>query len=440
MTPYEQLLARLLPARRFGVVLGLERMHAIFNQLGHPEQRLGRVVHVGGTNGKGSTVRFIADLLRATGARVATYTSPHLSCLRERICLNDALISEDEIVAAADRVRAAGGDELTFFEQLTAIACVAIAAWNVDVTVLEVGLGGRLDATNAVRAEVAVVTGVAMDHAAILGDTLAQIALEKAGIFKPHQRVVIGASGEPAALPVLIDAARRVQARLSIVGEPDLAKVRSHLGWRHGEFQQRNAANAIVAVAALDQGAAAFDLAALNPPPGRFELIEEPDLDVILDGAHNPHAAAALAGELRARGIDPVVIVAASADKDIAGIVTTLAPVARGVITTRYQQDRALAPEALADVFRAAFAGMTTSNADPMGWGVPVEAVADLAAALARVRDPAGPFHRDPSGSVIHPRPEVVITGSLFLVGEARTLLVGAPTDPYVVTDPPARV
>jgi hypothetical protein len=220
--------------------------------------------------------------------------------------------------------------------------------------VLEVGLGGRLDATNAVRAEVAVVTGVAMDHAAILGDTLAKIALEKAGIFKPHQRVVIGVSGEPAAVPVLIDAAQRVLARLSIVGEHDLAKVRSHRGWRHGEVQQRNAANAIVAVAALDQGAAAFELAALNPPPGRFEVIEEDDLDLVLDGAHNPHAAAALAGELRARGIEPVVIIAASSDKDVAGIAAALAPVARGVIATRYQQDRAMAPDALAAIMRTA--------------------------------------------------------------------------------------
>lgn len=460
MTPYEQLLARLLPARRFGVVLGLERMHAIFERLGHPEHRLGRVVHVGGTNGKGSTVRFIADLLRATGSRVATYTSPHLSCLRERICLGSQLISEDEIVAAADRVRAAGGDELTFFEQLTAIACVAIAAWDVDVTVLEVGLGGRLDATNAVRAEVAVVTGVAMDHAAILGDTLAKIALEKAGIFKPHQRVVIGVSGEPAAVPVLIDAAQRALARLSIVGEHDLAKVRSHRGWRHGEVQQRNAANAIVAVAALDQGAAAFELAALNPPPGRFEVIEEDDLDLVLDGAHNPHAAAALAGELRARGIEPVVIIAASSDKDVAGIAAALAPVARGVIATRYQQDRAMAPDALAAIMRTAVGSSAASHAvgapaaigieiegapslaaparDLVTPSIRVETAPTLAAALARVRDPAGPFYRGASGSVIHPRPEVVITGSLFLVGEARTLLLGAPTDPYVVTDPPA--
>ncbi len=432
MTPYEQLLARLLPARRFGVVLGLERMHAIFERLGHPELRLGRVIHVGGTNGKGSTVAMIAGLLRQRGHRVATYTSPHLSCLRERIQFDGELITEEAIVAAGHRVSAAGGDELTFFEQLTAIGCVAIADRGVDFTVLEVGLGGRLDATTAVPAEIAVVTGVAMDHAAILGDTLEAIALEKAGIFKPGQRVVIGASGEPAAVPVLVAAARRVSTAIAIVGEADVARVRSHWGWRHGDFQQRNAANALAAIGCLDRWTGALDLATLEPPPGRFELVDGGDVDLILDGAHNPHAAAALAAELRARGIQPVLIVAASSDKDVAGIAAALAPVARGVISTRYQQDRAMAPDALADVFRAQARSATATTP------IVVETAPDLAAALARVRDPAGPFHHAATGSVIHPRPEIVITGSLFLVGEARTLLLGAPTDPYVVTDPPA--
>ena len=186
---YAELLAQLIPARRFGVVFGLERMRAILDRLGGdgppPDRRLGAVVHVGGTNGKGSTVAMIAALAAAAGQRVATYTSPHLSCLRERIVLDGEMIREAAIVAAAERVRAAGGDELTFFEQITAIAMLAIAEAAVDVTVLEVGLGGRLDATNVVDPAVTVVTGVAMDHEAILGDTVARIAAEKAGIWKP---------------------------------------------------------------------------------------------------------------------------------------------------------------------------------------------------------------------------------------------------------------
>lgn len=435
MTPYEQLLARLLPARRFGVVLGLERMHDIFAKLGHPERRLGRVVHVGGTNGKGSTVKFIADLLRHEG-HVATYTSPHLSTLRERIRFDDEPITEDAIVDAAAQVTSAGGDELTFFEQLTAIGVVAIAARGVDFTVLEVGLGGRLDATNAVAAEVAVVTGVAMDHAAILGDTLDKIALEKAGIFKPKQQVVIGMSGERAALGALVEAARRVTSHVTVVGDADVATAdASHLPAALGAFQKRNAANAMVAVRALGIDAR-LHLRALRPPPGRFELIERDDVDVVLDGAHNPHAAKALAAELRARQLDPVLIVAASSDKDVAGIVEALTPIARGVIATRYQQDRALAPAELAAMFDRVLANQTTPNDAPMGWGVPVEAATTLTAAIAAAtRIALHEFHP----TVVHPRPTIVITGSLFLVGEARTLLLNAPTDPYVVTDPPAK-
>src|SRR6185436_17495565 len=126
--------------------------------------------------------------------------SPHLSCLRERIAIAGTMISEPALLDAAERVRGAGGGELTFFEQLTAMAMVAIADAGVDVTVLEVGLGGRLDATNVVDPAVAVVTGVALDHQAILGDTLARIAIEKAGIWKPGRPAIVGASGEPEAV------------------------------------------------------------------------------------------------------------------------------------------------------------------------------------------------------------------------------------------------
>src|SRR5215468_1143108 len=138
---YAELLARLLPARRFGVVLGLERMRTILDRLGAPDRRLGAIVHVGGTNGKGSTVAMVAALARAAGQRVAAYTSPHLSCVRERIAIDGEMIAEPALVAAAERVRGAGGDELTFFEQLTAMAMLAIADAEVDVSVLEVGLG-----------------------------------------------------------------------------------------------------------------------------------------------------------------------------------------------------------------------------------------------------------------------------------------------------------
>ena len=193
---YGELLERLVSARRFGVRLGLERMRELLDRLGRlGDPRLGEVIHVGGTNGKGSTVAMIAALVRAAGKRVATYTSPHLSTLRERVLIDGELQSEAAWLAAAARVSAAGGDELTFFEQLTAIGMVLIADARVDVTILEVGLGGRLDATNVVDAPVALVTGVALDHEAILGTTLEAIAFEKAGIFKRVGQEVQGFDG-----------------------------------------------------------------------------------------------------------------------------------------------------------------------------------------------------------------------------------------------------
>jgi len=424
---YPELLARLIPARRFGVVLGLERMRAILGRLGDPERRLGAIVHVGGTNGKGSTVAMIAALAAATGRRVATYTSPHLSCLRERITIDGEMISETAIVEAASRVHAAGGDDLTFFEQMTAIAMVAIAHQGSDVTVLEVGLGGRLDATNVVDPAVAVVTGVAHDHQAVLGDSLAQIAAEKAGIWKPGRPAIIGASGLAAAVPVLVDAARAAGASITVIDEAAVAAV-PRLGLP-GAHQRRNAAAAIAAVTALGVPVIAAALAQVRHP-GRFEVIgalaQSPGQAtavppgvpyVILDGAHNPHGAAALAAAVRERGDQPVLVVAASADKDVAGIAAALAPVVVAVIATRYQQDRAMEPAQLAAVFAHARAAAGAGD-------LAVTAAPDLRSAVAA----AASFGRP-----------ILIAGSLFLIGEARTWLLGAPTDPMLVTDPPAR-
>jgi len=409
---YVELLTRLVPARRFGMVLGTERMRALLDRLGAPDHRMGPVIQIGGTNGKGSTVAMLAELLRAGGVRVGAYTSPHLSSLRERIAIDGVPASEDAIVEAADRVTAAGGDELTFFEQITAIAAVVFAEATVAVSLLEVGLGGRLDATTAIAAKIAAVTGVALDHQAILGSTLEAIAREKAGIFKPGQRVVIGASGEPAAVPLLEAAAREAgAARIITIDDAAIARVPPVA--LPGAHQRRNAA---VALAALDELAAIEGIvvgdvlrrAALARVvhPGRFEVVG----DIILDGAHNPHGAAALATTLRERGQRPVLIVGISADKDAAAIARELAPVASHVIATRYQQERALPPEQLAEAFWAC-------------GHAAVETAPDLTSALARAR-------------IIAPTGPIAVAGSLFLVGEARVLLLRAPSDPIVVGDP----
>ncbi len=420
---YPELLQRLLSARRFGVKLGLERMRELLDALGAPERRLGTVVHVGGTNGKGSTVAMIAALARSAGVRVATYTSPHLSTLRERITIDGVMVSEQDIVAAAERVAAAGGDELTFFEQITAIAMVIIAERDIDITVLEVGLGGRLDATNVVDAEVAAVTGVALDHEAILGTTLEAIAFEKAGIFKRGRRAFIGAAGEPEAVPLLEKHARDAGvAQLDVIDEARVqVETRDVALSLAGEHQQRNAALALAITESLGLAIDRTVLAQLRHP-GRFEVIDAaiddastsqgaPAGTVILDGAHNPHGARALAATLRDRGLRPVWIVAVSADKDVRAIAGALAPEVAAVVTTRYQQERALEPAALAAIVREVRPDLAVDTAP------------DLASAITRAHAFGTP---------------ILIAGSLFLVGEARTLLVGAPTDPVFVTDPSA--
>lgn len=414
---YAELLARLVGARRFGMKLGLERMRELLDRLGAPDARLGTVVHVGGTNGKGSTVAMVAALARSAGARVATYTSPHLSTLRERITIDGVMVSEDDIVRAYEQVAAAGGDELTFFEQLTAIAMVIIASRGVDVTVLEVGLGGRLDATNVVAAPIAAVTGVALDHEAILGNTLGAIAFEKAGIFKRGQRAFVGAAGEPDAVPLLVQHARDAEvAEVCVIEEP--ARVSLSLAGAH---QQHNAALALALVDALGLAADPAVLATLVHP-GRFEVAG----DLILDGAHNPHGARALAATLRERGIAPVLVLAVSADKDARAIAEALVPEVGAVIATRYRDERAMDPAALAAIVRdVERAHAAAADELPTDWPVEmvVETAPDLAAAVARARAFNGP---------------ILIAGSLFLVGEARSQLLGAPTDPMFVTDPAA--
>jgi dihydrofolate synthase/folylpolyglutamate synthase len=414
---YAALLARLFAARRAGVVLGLDRIDEVLARLGRPERRIGAVVHVGGTNGKGSTAAFVASALAAAGLRVGVYSSPHLATLRERVMLAGAMVSEAALVAAAEQVAAAGGDQLTFFEQITAMALVAMEGAGLDASVLEVGLGGRLDATNAVAAPVAVVTGVALDHQDMLGPTIEAIAGEKAGIFKAGQHVVIGASGEPAAVPLLRAAAVAAgAAAVTVVDDAAIAAVPAALGLA-GAHQRANAAAALAALDALaaaglvripDEARRAGLAAARHP--GRLETVAT-DPRVVLDGAHNPHGAHALAAAIATMPERPrVLVLAVSADKDVAGLVDALAGAVDAVVATRYRQPRSLEPAALAAVVAAR--------------GVAVEAAADVPAAIARARDLAG------AGGV------VVVAGSLFAVGEARVHLLGVPADPYLVTDP----
>lgn len=419
---------------RFGIRLGLERMAFLLDALGHPERRL-RIVHVAGTNGKGSTCAMLAAILQAAGYRTGLYTSPHLVRYEERIRLDGAPIPGDRLAALVARLRdiveagvREGRGHPTEFEMGTAAMYAYFAEAGAEVVVQETGLGGRFDATNVVAAPlVCVITSIGLDHRDRLGDTLAAIAAEKAGILKPGVPVVTAPQASEAAA-VLANAAAGAGSRLVRVGAEacegvevcawgvevsaeatrfdyrglaaDLPGLRLGLLGRH---QAENAACALAAVELLrerglevPEGAVRAGLAYARWP-ARLEVLAPRPL-VVLDGAHNPEGAAALRralGELWPRR--PFVLVAGVlADKDAGGIVAELAAAAVRAVATRPPSPRALPPEALARRLEAA--------------GCPAEVQPDPAAAVARALALAGP-----EGAVC-------VAGSLYLAGEVRRL------------------
>lgn len=396
---YARLLEQLFALRRFGMRPGLGGMRALLARLGDPQERLA-VVHVGGTNGKGSTAAFVESALRAGGKRTGLYTSPHLLRFTERIRLGGAELTQQEAAALGERVFAASSGEHTFFEIATAMAFVAFAERGVDVAVIEVGLGGALDATNVVtRPLVTVVTGIALDHTEVLGDTPAAIAREKAGIFKPRVPAVI-ACDDLSARVVLLGKAARVRAPAYLFGRDFDDGGLPPLGL-DGAHQRRNAALARQALALLPSSLRPgremlADGFARVRWPGRLERLSA---RVLVDAAHNEEGARALAAALPDG--ERTLILGVVADKDARAIIEALVPRVRRVIATAPPSPRALAPERLAALIPGA------------------ETATDLQAALRLAGD-------DP----------VVVAGSVFLVGEARRLVLGEAADPLPVQDP----
>jgi dihydrofolate synthase/folylpolyglutamate synthase len=392
--------------------LGLERIRAVLQALGRPQDRL-RFVHVAGTNGKGSTCAMLESALRAAGFRTGLFTSPHLSQPTERIRIDGIPISADRFAAAFDRVHAVNAldNHTTYFETVTAMALLVFAEERADMVVLEVGLGGRLDATNVVSPELCVVTPVDFDHEAFLGKSLEAIAGEKAGILKPGVPAVF-ARQRPEAARVLDQRAAELSIPVArtadwIVRDLDLDARGSRFllsGERHlhiacplaGEHQVENAVTAAVALACLGIADSAIEAGiARSRWPGRLERVSERP-EIILDGAHNPSGARALAayidrfyGHRRVR-----LIYGAMRDKAIDEISGILFPRAQQVIVTAPQQARALAPEALRDI----------------GGHPNLRTAPTLRDALALVEDAS-------------PQDVIFVTGSLFLVAEARAIL-----------------
>lgn len=395
--------------------LGLERITTVLEALGNP-QRVCRIVHVAGTNGKGSTCAMIESGLRAAGYHTGLFTSPHLIEPTERISLSGCPISAAGFAAAFDEVHACSETLLrqgridlhpTYFECVTAMALLAFRQYGVEFAVIEVGLGGRLDATNAVMPEVCAITPVDFDHEAFLGKSLASIAAEKAGILKPGVPAIF-ARQRPEAAAVL--ESRAAELRIPVLHSSDIPITDLALHSRGSDFNcagmaihcplpgEHQVENAVTSVAVLQRIGVAPDAIhrgiAQTVWPGRLERLSEHP-EIVLDGAHNPAGARALAAYLE-RFYDPDrvwLIYGAMRDKAVSEVAGMLFPRARHVIVTAPAQARALRPEGIRDL----------ADHDA------IQIAPDLPAALALAA--AGPDDA------------IFITGSLFLVGEARALI-----------------
>lgn len=417
----------------------LDRIRALAELLGDP-QRSCPVIHLTGTNGKTSTSRMIDTLLRALDLRTGRFTSPHLERMSERICVDGEPLDDEAFVRAFNDVAPylqvvddSQEHPVSFFEAVVAMAYAAFADAPVDVAVVEVGMGGSWDATNVADGAVAVVLPVAVDHAAYLGETPGDIAVEKAGIIKPGAVAVL-AQQEPEVAAVLLERAAEVGATVAREGVefgvvsrvPAVGgQVLSLQGLRaryddvllplHGAHQAQNAAVALAAVEAFVGGDALEDevvRAAFGAAtsPGRLEVVRRSPT-IVLDAAHNPAGAQASAAALAdSFTFSPLVgVVAVMADKDHAGLLAAFEPHLAHVVCTQNSTDRSMSAERLAAVAREIY-GEDRVSVEPR-----LADAIDQAAALAE----AGEVLGDPLGSGA-----VLVTGSVVTVGEARSLLV----------------
>jgi dihydrofolate synthase / folylpolyglutamate synthase len=418
------------------MVPDLVRMTLLLDLLGSPQLAYPSV-HLTGTNGKTSTARMVDGLLQATGLRPGRYTSPHLQSVTERITLGGEAISEerfvevfDEVAPFVDLVDERSADRMTFFEVLTAMAFAAFADAPVDAAVLEVGLGGRWDATNVVRAATCVVLPVGMDHAALLGPTLTDIAGEKAGIVHEGATVVL-ASQPPEAAAVLLRHCAEVGATVAREGmEFGVLDRRTAVGGQlldlqglkgryedvfvplHGAHQAANAGAALAAVEAFLEGGGALDADVVREgfagvaSPGRLEVARTSPT-VLLDAAHNPAGMAATVAALADAFTftSLVAVVACLVDKDVEGMLEALEPAVTSVVVTENASPRRMPVDALRELAVEVFGEDRVLVEDRLDDAL--DTAVSAAEAEASSYGGAG----------------VLVTGSVVTVGEARTLL-----------------
>jgi dihydrofolate synthase/folylpolyglutamate synthase len=389
----------------FGAHFGLENTRKFAALAGNPQEKL-RFIHVAGTNGKGSTCAMLESIYRTAGLRVGLFTSPHLVSFRERIQVNRQLIPENELVQLVEEFQPLlkqfpADNHLTLFEVVTVMALKFFAEQKCDLIIWETGLGGRLDATNIVTPLVSVITNIGLDHQQWLGDTLEKIAAEKAGIIKPGVPVITATE----ALAVIEKIAREKNAPLKIVERLAGTLTPPLLG----EYQKQNAALALATVEVLQKQIPVSaqkihaGLANVNWP-GRLQLIQKPDgQKILLDGAHNVAGAKALWAALEKdfTGDRPVFIFGALADKQWPEICRMLAPLAVKIFTVPVASVRTADARELAGAFR---------SANP---AAEVVACKNLAEAFSASKDETF----------------IMVTGSLYLVGEALELLGLSPVN-----------
>ena len=425
---HDAALERLRALHPLLIDLSLGRMQRLLSALGHPECRLPPVIHVAGTNGKGSTVAYLRAIAEAAGLRVHAFTSPHLVRFSERIRISGSLIQEEALAALLEAVEAANaGEPITFFEITAAAALTAFANHPADLCLVEVGLGGRFDATNVFDAPaLSVIAPVDIDHREYLGDSLAQIAGEKAGILKAGRLGIIGRQGE-AALEVIEAEAARLGAPLVVAGRDyDAYGQGGRMVFQDeaglldlpppglfGAHQIDNAGLAVAAIRALadpriGEAAIARGVAEARWPARMQRLVAGPlaalagarGADLWLDGGHNPHAARALAEvarSLHAHDGRPVaLIVGLLARKDAAGVFEAMRGAADLIVATGFASDLAAPPQ---DLVKAAASVEVAATA-----------CTDVSAALTLVLTGGGP------------PPHVVICGSLHLAGEVLAM------------------
>ena len=425
---YKEAVNFLYNLQKFGIKFGLSSTSNILEKLGNPH--IGRrYIHVGGTNGKGSVSAFIAEILYKAGFKVGLYTSPHLVSFTERFRINGEKISYNDVIYFLNTILGVINinDLPTYFEAATAMALLYFADKNTDIDIIEVGMGGTLDATNIISPMISIITNVGMDHTEYLGNTIEKIAADKAGIIKPNTPVITGAYNKKA-LAVLEKTASKLSAPLTCVGKDiryrminssfyyygklfRLNNVRLGL---NGSFQPRNAAIAFAAIELLRGYGLQIEENHLRSGAedtiwaGRFHMIKNNGYTFLLDGAHNPPAINELRNSLKKRfpAKKIILILGIMKDKNIKSMIKAIVPMAKHVYYTSPEYERSAKPEQLA----AAAANLC----------IPGEIAQNIKDAIYKAK------------KMSEKNDLIVITGSFFTIGEALSILE---PDTYSIDD-----